>query len=936
MITHSPWRQRLNAAVTAVGTLALALTLLAGMPYVLWRAAGIPWPEHVSSLAEFGQRLLQPVSDPLMIDLLAVTGWLCWAAFAFSVIRETIWYTTHLPQLLRSRHAHHEHLATLSLRGSMAALCVGTLVVAVLTLCRPHPAGAQQPTSSGELRAHIAATAPIAPVPVAFAFRTAKNAADSTEAMPPGSSSSPAVPHGQAQDLRHIEYTVIEGDSLWDIAHTHLGDGINWPRIYALNKDRTQCDGARLTDPDLLRPGWQLTIPATSAIARPSTPPPADPPPVTPPTSPAENSPAQAPSHQHADTGRSQPGAPTPAKIDRSSGASTTRADATQGPAAISLGSASLIGITTAAGLLAARRYWFWHQRRLREPDKETEVPALSPLVDKAARAAHAATQPRLPQDPDALITRRTPPQQPQPSSTVTIGVRDDTEVPLDALATPGGCAWVGPGAEGAARALLVGILTAAERQRPKPPHVQAIVPKDVADRLLPGLPAQFTALTQSSDLTQAIRAAEQRLIAYARTQAELEAGPVATEAEHAHAAERSSPGTLLLLAVPDAATTGQMQALAARSRPGGLIVLTLGTALHGAARWQVSADGTTIPQSYTDRPSPLRLFHLSPEAGQDMTDVLLTAHGQRPRLRILPIPHQPAHDKHPEPPTESESESDDRPCSPYSVDTASRPTQTKPVRLHVLGPITLYARGNPDPIGTNLRSEVHEFLALLAAHPTGLLASDIADKLHLAPGSDQNALKNLRRAVRRALRAATGITAQEFVLLQGEFHKLHPDLVEIDLADFTRCLKGAFSAPSTSGDGDENTALAVVCDALTHYRGPFAQGSDYLWADAIREHLATQASDAALRLARQAERADAAPQERTEALALLEHLGTLHPDHERLAQHTIRLYQTAGRHDAARHTYTRLERHLADLGLAPEPVTKALVTPRSPAGVTR
>ncbi|GHJ99411.1 hypothetical protein SY2F82_12090 [Streptomyces sp. Y2F8-2] len=303
------------------------------------------------------------------------------------------------------------------------------------------------------------------------------------------------------------------------------------------------------------------------------------------------------------------------------------------------------------------------------------------------------------------------------------------------------------------------------------------------------------------------------------------------------------------------------------------------------------------------------------------MTDVLLTAHGQRPRLRILPIPSQPANSKHPDPPAEPVP--DDLPARPHRVD-RSGPTQSKPVRLHALGPITLYARGNPDLIGTNLRSEVHEFLALLAAHPTGLLASDIADKLQLASGSDQNALKNLRRAVRRALRTATGITAQEFILLQGELHKLHPDL-----ADFTRCLKVAFS---TSSRSETQVDLSAVRAALAHYRGPFAQGSDYLWADTIREHLAIQATDATLRLARQAERASATERERDEVLKLVEHLATLHPDHERLAQHAIRLYQAEGRHDAARHTYTRLERHLADLSLAPEPATRALIAPRTQA----
>ncbi|MER5471030.1 hypothetical protein ABZX90_19820 [Streptomyces sp. NPDC002935] len=68
------------------------------------------------------------------------------------------------------------------------------------------------------------------------------------------------------------------------------------------------------------------------------------------------------------------------------------QADTKAGPAAINLGQASLIGITAASGLPVARRYGYWHQRRPRESDQVTEVPALSPMVDKAAQAARAAT----------------------------------------------------------------------------------------------------------------------------------------------------------------------------------------------------------------------------------------------------------------------------------------------------------------------------------------------------------------------------------------------------------------------------------------------------------------------------------------------------------------------------------------------------------------
>ncbi|WP_226962449.1 AfsR/SARP family transcriptional regulator [Streptomyces sp. C8S0] len=196
---------------------------------------------------------------------------------------------------------------------------------------------------------------------------------------------------------------------------------------------------------------------------------------------------------------------------------------------------------------------------------------------------------------------------------------------------------------------------------------------------------------------------------------------------------------------------------------------------------------------------------------------------------------------------------------------------------------------------------------------------------MNLEQGNDQNALKNLRRAVRRALRAATGITSQEFILLRGELHKLNHNLMETDLADFSENLRSAFSS---SLKGEARESLTAVRNALSHYSGPFVQGRDFLWADAVREQLASQAVDAVLRLAREAERSSVSPLDRDTVLALLEQLSDIHPERERLAQHAIRLYQAAGRHDAAQHAYNRLERHLANLGLQPEPATQALIAP--------
>nr|WP_272492898.1 BTAD domain-containing putative transcriptional regulator [Streptomyces noursei] len=894
------------------------------MPYVLWHAAHIPWPDSVHSWRDLGERLAQPLSDPLVIDLLAVVGWVCWGAFAFTVVREICWYAAHLPRLLHDRRAHHDHVAALSLKGSLAALCVGTLVVALLSLWRPETASAQQPSHADEPRQLISATAPLTPTTTYHSATAAK-----TRAAVPGLDV-------RAEAVRHIEYTVVEGDTLWDIANAHLGDGLKWPRIYALNKDRVQHDGDRLNDPDSLRAGWRLTLPLSPhhAALRATIPTPEHPKPDAAPE--ASSAPTASPTQQ---TLNRSP-APDQQAKDRHRLPTSRQADniadrsaqVAPGPAAIGIGEASLIGITTAAGLLAARRYWYVHQRRRREP--QAAVPALSPLVEKAAQAAQAATQPRQQPGPEVLIVRRTPPQPPRTADSVTIGVSGNTEVPVDVLATAGGCTWNGPGAEGAARALLTGILTAAERQRPNPPHTKVVVPQDLADRLLPGLPPQFTALTQSPDTADAVHLAEQHLVAHARIQHDRDTpapGPAAADC-----ADETDPGSLVLMVSPGAAHIGQVQAVAARSRPGVLTVLTLGAPLTGAEHWHIAADGTATGSGPRfQHPGRLELFHLTPDAGREMTEVLLGAHGQRPHLRVFPDQQSSSREGQSQSASTEEPEPEPAPTEPTPTEPlpaalgpapTSHPRQVRPVRLHVLGPITLYARGHEDPIGTNLRPEVHEFLALLAAHPTGLLTSDIADKLHLEPGTEQNALKNLRRAVRRALRTATGITAQEFIVRQGELHKLHPELVETDLADFARILKKAFS----TNEDSSCDVVAAAREALGHYRGPFAQGADHLWADAIREHLTTLATDAALRLAHQAEHAEAGPQQRDAVLTLLERLSALHPDHERLTQYAIRLYQAAGRHDAARHTYTRLERHLAELGLEPDPATKSLVTPRA------
>ena len=66
---------------------------------------------------------------------------------------------------------------------------------------------------------------------------------------------------GEAGPATAWARSVRPGDTLSKIAEAHLGDGARYPEIAKLNHDVTQPDGMRLTDPNLIRPGWVLRLP---------------------------------------------------------------------------------------------------------------------------------------------------------------------------------------------------------------------------------------------------------------------------------------------------------------------------------------------------------------------------------------------------------------------------------------------------------------------------------------------------------------------------------------------------------------------------------------------------------------------------------------------------------------------------------------------------
>jgi len=66
-------------------------------------------------------------------------------------------------------------------------------------------------------------------------------------------------------------YTVVSGDTLSGIAERALGDGEDYKKLFKLNKDRSEPNGGKLTDADLIDIGWTIELPSGSKSAVAST-----------------------------------------------------------------------------------------------------------------------------------------------------------------------------------------------------------------------------------------------------------------------------------------------------------------------------------------------------------------------------------------------------------------------------------------------------------------------------------------------------------------------------------------------------------------------------------------------------------------------------------------------------------------------------------------
>lgn len=373
---------RSRAAVISSGLLSLVgiLIVLVGIPAALWIFGGNPLPNHLPSIAEITARLASPDDGTLFMGILTIVGWVAWATFALSLL-------VAIPAQLRGLPA--PRLPGLSWQQGRASVMVAA-VAAMFALI-----------ASGGISTAPAAHAAPATTTTSTATATA------TAVAPLAATTSPVVDDATPPAPASKVVTVESGDTLWGIATEELGDGARYPEIVDATTSTIQPDGQHLTNPDLIHPGWQVTVPGVAA--QPDTTPAPAPTPSPEPAAPSGSSTTQATPQTPGDSIPSRPdlgagdtassgvasttpddpaSAPATPGNPLTTGAGSTAtvqaSDTTDGgylPAALT---AAGLGSLAAAGLLAWLKRRRDRQSRRRQPGRRIALPTGPAAVAEA------------------------------------------------------------------------------------------------------------------------------------------------------------------------------------------------------------------------------------------------------------------------------------------------------------------------------------------------------------------------------------------------------------------------------------------------------------------------------------------------------------------------------------------------------------------------
>ena len=290
-MTQPTLAQRLQG----LGATLLILLLVAGVPFLLIAIGAAPWKADLSELRTL---LTSPDDGTLAMVVIAAVAWIAWAFVAVSVVLEVISQVRGLrAPTLPGLGAPQRAVGQLVAVAALLFVAAPTLVAAFPT---PPAHAAAPPVLESPRLAAVVEAPPVlpesAPVPAAEVptqqatidytvrrgdslwkiadrllgdgarfreiFDLNRGVLDQPDFILPGTVLK--VPHEVTTpegDRPAEQYVVQPGDTLSEIAEATLGDPMRYPELFEASHDTVQPDGARLTDPDLIRPGWEITIP---------------------------------------------------------------------------------------------------------------------------------------------------------------------------------------------------------------------------------------------------------------------------------------------------------------------------------------------------------------------------------------------------------------------------------------------------------------------------------------------------------------------------------------------------------------------------------------------------------------------------------------------------------------------------------------------------
>jgi DNA-binding SARP family transcriptional activator/LysM repeat protein len=656
---------------------AAAALLLAGLPYGLIRYIGWPLPHQVPSLPHLTTDLTSPIlGDQVYLNAIAIVIWLLWLLITVSFTAETI-------ALLRG--VEIPPLPGLRPTQALAVILLTAIGLTALMARTAAPAQAATTTAHVPSRAPAAASAPVRPGPAQVTDTTGADA------------SGPTLTHPAETD-----HTVVTGDNLYDIARADYGDGNDWTLLYTYNAGATQADGQKLSNPDLIKPGWVLhtTAPAaqsTTPVAATTSPPTRDS--TTPPSThdtaptPQTTAPTETPTTAaHPSPAPSRTATPDPQTTSNSpaprhatdSPARHHSASPTVNSDWVDLAEGGALAAIVLAGLALAlrrtRRLSRWYSSCYwptpdQTPTGPVTVPARLRPAARRTTVIDSTDQRELdefgaPTDPHLIAT--TPAEDPHvtvhaenenesgallltgtAASTETTGEEDGDGEPGPARISVGAAdgqilalqdlapsiALTGPGALGAARAVAATVLSAIEHQHD---GARLLISRQDAALLLAcsevDLPAR---LDNVPDLELAADSTDAltRFEEYVTYRTRLlEENEVATLEQTADYDLDYFP-PVVLIAVARPDHAGRLAATLAASANLRTHAVLLGD-LPGTPTWRVDADGRLHAAT---TPGDARMFHLSADALADALALLEDATGDTLREQTVPVAPDPS-----------------------------------------------------------------------------------------------------------------------------------------------------------------------------------------------------------------------------------------------------------------------------------------------------